>query len=208
MKLVSLLALTTALTIATPAVTIAQDATAGSTAEDAVTGAAGATAGGANASTETDASADANVDANIDTDGDGQISEEEQAAADAAADTDGDGAVSAQDRAAADAAGLADTVTCPDTGLESLTGMQGEVDESSIATATTARIVVVSECEAADVSAALAGTGATTLRTAIEANASLTAQIQARGATTADIVGAAMVGDVLTIYVTVDGTAS
>lgn len=204
MTLTSVLVLTAALTIATPAVTIAQEVTAGGV----VSGAAGATASGVNASAATDAGGDVQFDTNVGSNGDGQVSEQEEAAADSAENSDGHGVLSAKKRALADAAGLADTTTCPDTGLESLTGMQGEVDESSIATATTARIVLVSECEAADVSAALAGTGATTLRTAIGANAALTALIQARGATTAAILGAAMVGDVLTVYVTVDGTAS
>ena len=237
MKLVSLIALTAALTISTPAMTFAQDAAVGGTASGAVSGAADATAGGTNASAGADASADAQVDADIDTDGDGQISVEEQAAADAelevdaSIDTDGDGQISDEEQAAADADAQVDadidtdgdgqisdeeraaaeadgTTSCSELNIGTLAGMQQGAEEAAIAAATDARVVLVGDCAADELSSTLAGEGALAVQSAVGGNAELVSQIQARGATVADVIGAAVVGGTLTIYVADDGAAS
>ncbi|HEV7278314.1 MAG TPA: hypothetical protein VGN80_18700 [Devosiaceae bacterium] len=214
MKFVSLIALTAALAISSPTLTVAQDATAGGTAGAAASGTADTEAGGTNASADTNAEAgvdanvdsdgdvDAGVDASVDTDGDGQISDEEQAAADAAADTDGDGVVSAEERAAAEAGG---TASCSEVNIGTLAGMQQGAEEAAIAAATNARVVLVGDCAADELSSTLASDGSVSVQSAVGSNPELVSQIQARGATVADIIGAAVVAGTLTIYVADDG---
>ena len=96
---------------------------------------------------------------------------------------------------------LAATGTCA-SGMSSMITASTGLDISSISGATTANIQLVSDCSSSDVSAALALKGGTAVRTAIEGNSILVAQLQAQGFTTASVLGASVTGDALTLYVT------
>jgi hypothetical protein len=226
----SVIALVAALAMAAPTLSYAQasgavDATteaagaasgAASGSSDAVDASAGGDAaagatGGANASTDgssTDVSTGATL--TLDANADGTISVDEIAAADAAIgtgvsiDVDGDGTISDDEAAAANTALAAlgsQTLSCADSGLEATIAGMGQPDMDALNMAASVSVVVVSDCDAAEVTSALASEGATGIRAALEANANAVAAIQARGATLADVLGATTSGDTVTVYV-------
>lgn len=149
-----------------------------------------------------------NGDLVIDANGDGRISAEEAAAVTAALsgnaqvgtdiDADGDGLFNDDELTAAASAG---SVACGDSGLGAFISALGDLDESQIATASVVRVVLVSDCDKDEVSAALAAEGATNIRQLLDANAAVTSAVQARGATMADVVGAATSGNMLVVFV-------
>lgn len=177
-------------------------------------------------SAEEQAAFDAVINATLDADADGTVSAEEQAAFDASLvvyiDTDGDGTVSAEEQAAFEAAVQAnldtnndgevsdeemanagiDEQTCEDAGLTAIIDASALVDLAMIAAATSANIVLVSDCAESDISAALAMAGSVAVREAIVANAALSSDLMARGVTEGEIIGATMQGNVLTVYAT------
>jgi hypothetical protein len=174
----------------------------------------------AGAAVSADATASANsgggtagADLTVDANADGSIDAGEIASANAAItasgnasvvlDADGNGTVTPEEANAVEAAlaGTADTVSCGDAGLGALTGIMTATDPAALSAATNIQVVVVSDCAADDVTATLAGEGATNVRKALEANAAVVAAIQARGATLANVLGASANADSVTVYV-------
>lgn len=163
-----------------------------------------------------DAASSASVSVSVDANADGTISADEIAAANTTIsgstgttvniDTDGDGTISADELTAANsqlnsAGMMGQDLACAENGIEATIAAMGAVDMGALGTATKISIVTVSDCEAADVTSALASEGASSVRKALEANATAVAAIQARGASVADVLGATGSGDSLTVYV-------
>jgi hypothetical protein len=232
---ISVFALVAALAMAVPAISHAQTA-AGSVAGEAAGTASGAASGttdavdataGGNASAGANASGNASTDGStttattnagltLDVNADGTISAEEAGAFETAlgggikVDADGDGTISEEEANAATTALASlntDDVSCDDSGLDATIAAMGMPDMAALGAATNVSVVVVADCDASEVSSALAGEGATNIRAALEANASAVAAIQARGATLADVLGATSSGDTVTVYVALE-TAS
>lgn len=151
----------------------------------------------------------------IDANGDGSISAEEAASITAALsgsgqvgtdiDANGDGSFSADELSAAASAG---SVACGDSGLGAFISALGDFDEAQIATASVVRVVLVSDCAEDEVSAALAAEGATNIRGLLDANAAVTSAVQTRGASMADVLGAAVSGNMLVVFVAADQTST
>ena len=79
-------------------------------------------------------------------------------------------------------------------------------DAAALAAATNANVVVVADCDAAEITGALALEGATKVRSDLEVNAKAIAAVQARGFQMDDVLGATVSGDTVTIYVVSDTT--
>jgi hypothetical protein len=183
--------------------------------EQAAADAAAQTSGGGSA--EGSASASLTIDANAD----GTISAEEVAAANAAItasgdasiqlDANGDGTISLEEAAAVEAALAAlstVTVACEPGGLSGMMSKMVMADSSALESATDVKLVLVSNCAASEVSSELATEGATNIRKALEVNATAVAALQARGATTADVLGATVDGNTVTVYIAATSTGT
>jgi hypothetical protein len=218
---------TTATDTATDAAAGAAAAATGSAAGTDASGTAGATAGSTTGtSTSTDngsMSGSGSTSLTLDANADGSIDADEIAAANTSLstqtgttvniDADGDGTLSDDEIAAAnEMAGMnamaEDSVTCGDSGIEATISGMGELDMAMLASASNVRVVLVSDCDTADVTSALASEGATSLRTELGNNSAAVAAIQSRGATVADVLGATSSGDTLTVYVADESTGS
>ena len=235
MKSASILTIATALMLSASTAAYAQTATtATDTATDAAAGAAAAASGTAGAtagsttgtSTSTDSgstSGSGSTSLTLDANADGSIDADEIAAANTSLstqtgttvniDADGDGTLSEEEIAAAnEMAGMnamnEDSVTCGDSGIEATISGMGELDMAMIASASNVRVVLVSDCDTADVTSALASEGATSLRTELGNNSAAVSAIQSRGATVADVLGATSSGGTLTVYVADESTGS
>ena len=85
-------------------------------------------------------------------------------------------------------------------------GLTAAYDAAALAAATNANVVVVADCDAAEITGALASEGATKFRSDLEVNAKAIAAVQARGFQMDDVLGATVSGDTVTIYVVSDTT--
>jgi len=72
---------------------------------------------------------------------------------------------------------------------------------AAVAGAATANVIPVSKCARDQVSAALAGSGSSEVRRAIEANSALLQAVEAKGFTAADVLGATTNGGAVTVYI-------
>lgn len=159
-------------------------------------------------------SAEAHGSVTVDTNGDGTYSAEEVAAINATIaasgnsslvlDANGDGTVSAAEVAAIEAALSAssmDAIECDASGIGGLMSGMTMADSTGLMSATKVKIVMVSNCKEDEVTSALATAGAANVRDALKANAAAIAEIQARGSSIADVLGATIKGDTVTVYV-------
>jgi hypothetical protein len=155
-----------------------------------------------------------NADFAIDANGDGSLDAEEAVALSAALtgsvatdvsfDADGDGIISPDEEAAAIALLTSDDFNCSETGLESVIGLTTSLDIAKLANVTDAEVIVIADCDAADISAALASQGSMGARDGLKDNELVISAVRARGFDMDDVVGARISGDTITIYVVTD----
>ena len=92
-------------------------------------------------------------------------------------------------------------MSCDTLGTATNIEAMGRLDAAAVAAATTVTLVPVAECDDA-ITSALATIGSTSMRDELGKNTAVIAAVQGRGATLADVIGATVDGDVLTVYVT------
>ncbi len=96
-----------------------------------------------------------------------------------------------------------ESMSCTDNGMAAQIEAMGTVDVTLLATAPTVNLVQVSDCDDTTV-AALATVGGTNIRDELSKNAAVVAAVQGRSATIADVIGATVEGDIITVYVTLN----
>lgn len=188
MKSSTLVILCAALAFSAPTIALAQ-----STSVDATVGGTVTVDGNGvdvNAGANDSATTDANGNGNGTTDGNGNGA------------ADGNGAANGNGTAAAggDANAMDESMKCEELGSAASIEAMGKVDMSATSAATNVAVVPVADCDDTTRSA-LASVGGTALSDALKANTAVDAAIMARGATMADVIGATVSGDTLTVYV-------
>jgi hypothetical protein len=96
-----------------------------------------------------------------------------------------------------------ESMSCDAGGMASQIEGMGKVDVSLLAGAPKVNLISVSDCDDETVSA-LATVGGTNIRDELGKNPAVVAAVQTRNASLADIIGATVEGDTVTIYVTLD----
>lgn len=144
-------------------------------------------------STSVDAAVDATVGATVGADGVGG-----SVGVDGSANVGAD--ANATDAAGADSAMTNESMTCEELGSAASIENMGKVDPAALSAATKVMVVQVSDCDDTTRSA-LAGVSGTNIQDALKANAAVDPAIMERGATMADVIGATVSGDTITVYV-------
>lgn len=93
-----------------------------------------------------------------------------------------------------------DSMKCEELGSANSIEAMGKVDMAAVTAATKVSVLQVADCDDTTRSA-LAGVGGTALSDALKANAAVDTAIMAQGSTMADVIGATVDGDTLTVYV-------
>jgi hypothetical protein len=120
----------------------------------------------------------------------------------ATTDANGGNANGGTDAAAAGGTDAAsgDTMKCEELGTAASIESMGKVDPAALSAATKVTVVPVADCDDTTRSA-LATAGGTNITDALKANAAVDSAIMGRGATMADVIGATVDGDTVTVYV-------
>lgn len=201
MKITSMVALTVAaLVLSAPA--YSAEATVGATV-DATTDAA-ASAAGTDATTTASTTADTNATANTNGSATVNAGATATAATSLTFDSNADGTVDAGELETANATLSSDQFDCEASGLEGVIQMTGSFDAAAFAAATNANVVVINDCDTAEISSALSSNGA--VRGMIDSNAAAVAAVQARGFQADDVLGATVSGGTVTLYVATDAS--